>query len=174
LAHVSVAILKAGCRLRFGDGFARSRLRRAWRLFGKLETDFPIVQFQVRGKRAASFRDKSRKEVCLARRHQFLRLFFRNRTLQNRFTYAECTFPRGSGGTLANVGVFQVVNLALLTNRTQSDGFMPGGVYLLRRAISVRTEIKFRFFVFAEFHCSFERTSHLAAESLQRSYTFFR
>src|SRR5205823_8000601 len=123
---------------------------------------------------AASFRDKNRPAFCLGRRYQFLRLFFRTRALQNGVSYAGCTFSWGGGGTLANVGLFQFVNLALLTNRTNSDGCMPGGVYLLRRAISVRAKIKFRFFVFAEFHCSFERTSHLAAESLQRPHAFFR
>jgi len=43
LAYASPAILKAGCCLRFGDGFPRPRLRSAWRLFGELETDFAII-----------------------------------------------------------------------------------------------------------------------------------
>src|SRR5437868_10114130 len=121
----------------------------------------------MRRKRAASFRDKSWKEIGFARSHQFLHLFFWNGAMQNRFADAKCAFFGGCGGALADKGILELINLSFLTNRTNADRFVLGCVDLLRRAISVRTKIEFRFKIFTQFYCCVERSANFTAESLQ-------
>src|SRR5437588_11289946 len=69
----------------------------------------------MRRKRAASFRDKSWKEIGFARSHQFLHLFFWNGAMQNRFADAKCAFFGGCGGALADKGILELINLSFLT-----------------------------------------------------------
>src|SRR5256885_16863465 len=70
-----------------GDGFSRCALLRL--SFGEFETDFAVLQFQMRGKWPAFFRNKLRQQVGFAGRDQFLDLLLRNFALQNRFTDPE-------------------------------------------------------------------------------------
>src|SRR5436190_20839975 len=121
----------------------------------------------MRRKWAAPSRDKLWKEISFARGHQFLHLFFWNCALQNRFADAKCAFFGNCGSALADKGILELINLSFLTNRTNADRFVLGRVDLLRRAISVRTKIEFRFKVFTQFYCCVERSAHFTAESLQ-------
>src|SRR5260370_5068482 len=123
----------------------------------------------MRRKRAAPFRDKLWKEIGFARRDKFLHLFFRNGAMQNRFADAKCAFFGGCCGPLADKGIFELINLSFLTNRTDADRFVLGRVDLLRRATSVRTKIEFWFKIFAQFYGGVEWTAHFAAKSLQRA-----
>src|SRR5438477_4466223 len=121
----------------------------------------------MRRKRAASFRDKSWKEISFSRSHQSLHLLFRNCALQNRFADAKCAIFGNCCGALADKGIVEFINLSFLTNRTNADRFVLGRVDLLRRAISIRTKIEFQFKIVTQFYCCVERSAHFTAESLQ-------
>jgi hypothetical protein len=62
-----------------------ARLRRARRFLGELETDLPVLQFQIGGERPSPFRDETVEEIGFTRGEQFLRLLYRNLATQNCF-----------------------------------------------------------------------------------------
>ena len=68
-----------------------SLIRRAVLLLGsrrflwKFETDFAVLQFQIRGERASAFRDEPFEEIRLSSGEKFQRLFFWNLPTEDRF-----------------------------------------------------------------------------------------
>jgi hypothetical protein len=64
--------------------------------FRKFETDFSVLEFQIRRERSSAFRDEALEKIGFSGGEKLLRLFFRNLAPEDRF--AELEFARLSIG----------------------------------------------------------------------------
>ena len=85
---------------------------------GEFEANFSVLEFEVRGKWAAFFRDEPREKIGLAGRDQFLQLLFGDLALQNHFAHAEVARLWRRDCIFARVRFFQNINLPFLANGT--------------------------------------------------------
>jgi hypothetical protein len=70
-------------------GLSFLKFRGSRRFLWKLEPDFTVFQFQVRGEGAAAFRDKGVEEIGLSCGEKLSRLHFWNLTAEDRFAQLE-------------------------------------------------------------------------------------
>lgn len=89
--------------------------------------------------------------------------------MQNCFAYAKAALLRHGGSPLADVGIFQLENLALLAHWTDADGLVSRRIDLFGCAISALAKVEFLFEIFAQFYGCVKAASYFAAESFKRT-----
>src|SRR5439155_1825783 len=141
----------------------------ARRFLGEFETDFAVLQFQMRRKWASFFRDELRQEIGLAGGDKFLHLLFGNFAVQNHLAYSKTACLRRADRVFAGVGPLENINLPFLAHRTQAERFVPRSVDLLLGIDSLLAKIKFLFEIAVQLHGGVEFATNLAAKSFQRT-----